>query len=247
MDAMSVAVASGMRSRTEALDLLANNIANANTAGFKADREFYNLYVSPEAAGSGGYEPATLPVVERNWTDFSPGTLAATGNPLDLALDGRGFFVVRNSSADVLYTRNGNFRVSSTGTLQTQDGYEVRDVTGKSIALDPRKDVTVSADGTILQDGIKVAQIQIADVESTSDLSKTGATYFRIADPDKLVKAYTATRVQQGRLEMANSAPAEHAVRLVSIMRQFEMLQKAMSIGAEMGRKSIEEVARVNG
>src|SRR3982751_3161312 len=109
MDSMSIAVASGMRSRIEALDLLANNIANANTAGFKADREFYNLYISPEAAGQNeDGSAATIPVVERQWTDFTAGTLTPTGNPLDLAIDGDGFFAVNGPGSQVLYTRNGN-------------------------------------------------------------------------------------------------------------------------------------------
>src|SRR5215213_8626224 len=91
MDALSVSAASGMRSRMEALDLLANNIANSSTTGYKADREFYNLYVAPEAMDTGEM-PTTAPVVERHWTDFSQGTTSPTGNSLDLALSGKGFF-----------------------------------------------------------------------------------------------------------------------------------------------------------
>lgn len=242
MDSMSVAVASGMRSRIEALDLLANNIANANTAGFKADREFYNTYASPDAIDNG-----PLPVVERNWTDFSAGTLAATGNPLDVAIDGAGFFAVNGPSSQVLYTRNGNFRVGSTGEIETQNGFKVRDTSGKAIKLDPRKAVIISSDGLVLQDGATVGQLQIADVPSTSTLQKEGSTYFRLTGSEDLARSASAAKIQQGRLEMANGAPAEHAVRLVSIMRQFEMLQKALSIDADMGRKSIEEVARVSG
>jgi flagellar basal-body rod protein FlgF len=241
MDSMSAAVASGMRSRIEALDVLANNIANANTPGFKADREFYNLYSSPDAS-----QTDALPVVERNWTDFSAGTLESTGNPLDLAIDGSGFFAVSGPSAEVLYTRNGNFRIGSNGELETQNGFKVRGAGGNAIKLDPRREVSVSADGSVVQDGATITRLQVVDVPSTSALEKTGSTYFRLTHVDALVRQATAN-IQQGRLEMANGASAEHAVRLVTIMRQFEMLQKALSISADMGKKSIEEVARVSG
>jgi flagellar basal-body rod protein FlgF len=248
MDSMSIAVASGMRSRTEALDLLANNIANANTAGFKADREFYNLYTSPAAeADDDASGVATIPVVERHWTDFTEGTLSTTGNPLDVAIDGDGFFAVNGPASQVLYTRNGNFRLGVGGELQTQNGYSVRDTTGRSVKLDATKDVSVSADGSISQNGERVAQIQIVAMPDKSALEKAGSTYFRLSEATGVTRNAQLAKVQQGRLEMANGAPAEHAVRLVTIMRQFEMLQKALGISADMARKSIEEVARVSG
>src|SRR5579862_3198819 len=88
MDALTIAAASGMRSRMETLDMLANNLANASTNGFKSDREFYSTYVSAEAeaAAGDGSQPTTVPVVEKQFTDFTQGLLTATGNPLDLAI-----------------------------------------------------------------------------------------------------------------------------------------------------------------
>src|SRR3954451_1263983 len=87
MDSMTAIAASGLRARMESLDLLANNIANASTGGYKADREFYGLYRAPE-----GDSDSTMPLIERHWIDPSQGTLHGTGNPLDVALSGRGFF-----------------------------------------------------------------------------------------------------------------------------------------------------------
>jgi flagellar basal-body rod protein FlgG len=93
---------------------------------------------------------------------------------------------------------------------------------------------------------MKVAQFRLSDVQDQAALEKLGSTYFRLIGTDQLVRTAANARVQQGRLEMANGAPAEHAIRLVTIMRQFESLQKALSISAEMSRKSVEEVARVS-
>src|SRR3954447_13601840 len=87
MDSMTAIAASGLRARMESLDLLANNMANASTGGYKADREFYSLYVAPEASGN---EPSsTMPLIERPWVDHAQGLLHNTGNPLDLALSGK--------------------------------------------------------------------------------------------------------------------------------------------------------------
>src|SRR6185369_13956277 len=105
MDPLTTTAASGMRARMESLDMLANNIANAETGGYKSDREFYNLYTSAEALAQGGEDASTLPVIERNYTDFSQGGMRATSNPLDLAIQGKGFFAV-DSPAGVAYTRN---------------------------------------------------------------------------------------------------------------------------------------------
>src|SRR5215475_4808628 len=105
MDPLTVAAASGMRSRMEALSILANNLANATTTGYKNDKEFYGLFHSEDADNPVGIV-STLPTIERQWTDFSQGTLQTTGNPLDVALSGPGFFVV-NGPGGPLYTRNG--------------------------------------------------------------------------------------------------------------------------------------------
>ncbi|HET8548634.1 MAG TPA: flagellar basal body protein, partial [Bryobacteraceae bacterium] len=85
MDNVSILIAGGMRARTEALDLLANNIANAATPGFKADREFYDIYMSADALAGDGV-PANVPDVRQRWTDLSQGALKATGNPTDVAI-----------------------------------------------------------------------------------------------------------------------------------------------------------------
>ena len=113
MDALSIAAASGLRSRMETLDMLANNLANSTTGGFKLDREFYSLYVSAEAQASSS-DPTTVPVIEKQWTDFSQGLLVNTGNKLDMALSGKGFFTATAPSGP-LYTRNGSFRLSPAG------------------------------------------------------------------------------------------------------------------------------------
>ena len=227
----------------ESLDMLANNIANASTSGYKADREFYSLYAAPEAAGviSG---PDTLPLIERPWTDFSQGELRPTGNPLDVALVGKGFVSV-DGTGGPLYTRDGSFRVSAGGQLVTAEGYAVRGVDGNPIELSSSAPVEISPDGTVVQDGQTAGQIAVVDFADPAGLSKQGHNYFRPA-PELSAAPASAYEVQQGKLENSNASNAEGAIRLVSVMRQFEMLQKAAALGSEMNRKAVEEVARVS-
>jgi len=240
MDPLLISGASGMKARMDSLDMLANNMANSGTAGFKADREFYNLYEQ------------SLPTVERQYTDFSQGQMLATGNPLNAALNGKGFFAL-NSPSGIVYTRAGSFRVSSANQLETAEGYTLRNVidNGKPIAVDPLQKVDIAKDGTVSQAGQTLGQIEIAQPASPSNtLKKLGSTYFALIDKNGAVPVAAGnpqdTEVLQGQLEQSNVPVGESAVKLVSIMRQFEMMQKAINIGTEMNKQAISEVAKPN-
>jgi flagellar basal-body rod protein FlgF len=229
----------------ESLDLLANNAANASTGGYKADREFYSLYAAPEAIDPEGQnDTATMPVIEHHWTDHSQGILQATGNPLDVALSGKGFFAVQGP-AGALYTRNGSFHLTADGKLATSEGYPVNGSAGSPITVQGARPIEISGDGTVRQDGNVIGQLQVVDFTATAGLAKQGGNYFRIADPTLQPAAAGGTAVEQGKLEASNSGTAESAVRLVNIMRQFEMLQKAATLGADMSKQAIEQVAHV--
>ncbi|PWU01374.1 MAG: flagellar basal-body rod protein FlgF [Terriglobia bacterium] len=242
MDPLTAIAASGLRARMESLEMLANNIANAATGGYKSDREFYSLYVAPEAADSAAL--ATMPVIERPWTDFSQGLLNSTGNPLDLALTGRGFFAV-NGPHGPLYTRNGSFRLAADGKLTTSEGYPVRGAGGSPLTLPGSGPVEIGADGTVRLDGNVAGRLELADFTSTQGLIKQGNNYFRAGDATVQAAPASGASVTQGQLEASNTGQAEAAVRLISVMRQFEMLQKAVSLSAEMNRHATGEVAKV--
>ncbi len=244
MDALITAAASGLRARIESLDLLANNLANANTVGFKADREFYSTYLAPESLdGPEGTLPVQSPVVEKNWTDFQQGVMTATGSPLDVALAGPGFFILQSGSGP-LYTRNGNFRLQPDGLLTGTTGEPVLDAERKTIRLDPKLPVQIDEGGVIRQGAAVAARLAVIDFEDRSQLQKAGAAVFRYSQTGPPPKP-SSSKVEQGRLEAANFQPAESAVRLVNVMRQFEMLQRAIALGSEMNRRAIEEVAKL--
>ena len=236
MDQLLINASSGMKARMDSLDMLANNMANSGTAGFKTDREFYNLYEQ------------SLPTVERQYTDFSQGQLLPTGNPLNAALNGKGFFAL-NSQSGIVYTRAGNFRVSTANQLETQEGYTLRNVidNGKPITVDPKQSVDISKDGTVSQGGQTLGQIEIVQPASPSDsLKKLGNTYFALVDKNAATPVATDTEVLQGQIEQSNVPVGDAAVKLVGVMRQFEMMQKAINLGTEMNKQAISEVAKPN-
>jgi flagellar basal body rod protein FlgG len=235
MDPLLISAASGLKARIESLDLIANNLANTGTAGFKSDQEFYGLFNQE------------LPGLEKQWTDYTQGALVPTGNPLDLGLSGKGFLAL-NSPAGTVYTRNGEIQISKSNQLQTSEGYTLRNARdgGKPITIDPSKAIDVSKDGVIRQGGQEIAQIEVAGIDSASQvLNKLGNSYFALLQPAGANPAMD-TEIRQGTLEQSNVPVADAAVRLVGVMRQFEMLQKALTVGADMNKQAIEEVAKVS-
>lgn len=246
MDNLTIAAASGLRSRMESLDLLANNLANSATTGFKRDQEFYGLYSSLNSNDPvNGGPSSTLPTVEKQWTDFSAGMTQDTGNPLDVALNGNGFLGVTGPNG-TLYTRAGNLKVLATGELATNEGYPLRSTSGDAIKVTSGQPITIAPDGTVQQSGESIGQMEIVNFKSTDSLQKMGSTCFQNTDSKNPAVPATDVTVQQGKVETSNVPVAEAAMRLVGVMRQFEMLQKAIGVSSDMDTKTIQEVARVS-
>ena len=155
------------------LEVIANNLANVNTAGFKRDEVSFQAYLtSAEGQAQAVQPPYQTPQAGSSFwisyesrTDFSPGPLKMTGNPLDLALNGKGFFSVESPSGTV-YTRRGNFTLSSEGVLVTQEGWPVQGEGGGEIRIEGRNggpnglEVSIGKDGTVQVNGRKVGRLQ---------------------------------------------------------------------------------------
>lgn len=247
MDAIGIAAASGLRARIESLEILANNLANASTSGFKADRERYTTYWAAEStstldAGRGG--AGVSPVVERNWIDFTQGPLTRTGVPTHLAINGPGFLSVKRGD-EVLFTRNGELQVNARGNLVNGEGLDVLGANGQPVRIDATQPLEIRADGSIWQGGAQTGQLRLSEFPDAQGLQKAGHTYFRWPGPADQIRTSASTAVLQGTLEYANTGAAEGAVRMVNVLRQFESLQKAMQLGNEMNRRLVEEVAKV--
>ncbi len=245
MDALTTSAAGGIQSRMEALDMLANNLANSSSSGFKADREFYTTYMAPGLESESNPIVGETPVLQQHWTDFSQGNLVRSGNETDLALSGTGFFAV-NGPNGTLYTRNGNFQLSSQGVLTTTEGYPLRLSTGGVVQTQPGLPIVVGRDGEVSQGGNPIGQLAVVAFKDPHQLVKAGSTYFSTSDPKTVPDGTPTAEVYQGSSETSNAAPAESAARMVTLLRSFEMLQHAIKIGTEMNRHAVEEVARVS-
>ena len=236
--------AAGLRSRLESLQLVGNNLANVSTAGFKADREFYNLFLTLEAEENPAGELPWMPVVQGSAIDFRQGGVTPTGAPLDLALNGPGLFVIEGPQGR-LYTRNGNFKLSRAGRLETADGYAVLGQ-GGPLQLPPGE-VVVAEDGTVTAGQQQVGRIRVVELGASQTLSKVGHNYFQSLDATPPQEA-ARTSLRQGQLEASNVNAAEAAVRLVWVSRQFEMLSRAIAmVSGDMNRRAIEEIPRLGG
>lgn len=244
MDRLTTAAANGLQASMDSIDMLANNIANTSTAGFKADREFYSTYLAPEIGASSENTIGETPVVQKQWTDFSQGTLVPTNNPTDMALSGSGFFAV-NGPNGPLYTRNGSFQMSTGGVLMTAEGYPVQLNGGGSLQTRSGSPITVRPDGTVLQDGNQIGQLQVTDFKDSSKLSRANGPYFQNSDPVTNPATPSQAAVYQGKVESSNAQAAESAARMVGLLRHYEMLQRAIHLGSEMNQQAVQEVARV--
>lgn len=237
--------AAGMKAQMETLDLLANNIANAATTGYKADNEFHRLFQSSQAqAGALGGDPGRMPVVEGSMINFQQGALILTEAPLDVALSGPGFLVVE-APAGRLYTRNGHLTRSAQARLRTSAGYDILDAQDRPIDIPLNGKIEIGADGMLSVGGLGIAQIAVVEFPGRPRISKAGSSYFKAAD-DGEARPALETTLRQGRLEASNVSAPISAVRLMLAARNFQMLREAASlIGQEIDRRAVDELGSI--
>lgn len=218
----------GLASRMQALDVIANNLANVNTIGFKSEHEFYQALRA--TMDSEQLTPVNLAindygVLGGTRVDLAEGSLKSTGNDTDLAIDGPGFFSVRTKGG-IAYTRNGSFRLNTKRQLVTSDGDLVIGQQGP-IEL-PSGKVTVGPDGTVSVNDSVVDQLRVVEFAAGTALVPAGNTYFNA--PDGAAKVSPNPNVQQGMLEASNSDPVTGAVALIELQRNAELMERALSI-----------------
>ena len=180
--------------------------------------------------------------------DMSPGEMLKTDNPLHVALSGNGFFVV-DTPTGIRYTRNGSFRVNRSNELVSGDGYPLLRAgtrTGKNARLLlPKGTIEISTAGEVSVDGAQVGQLRIVAFKDTGLLTKVGGSLF-VASGEASKTAPNEIRVRQGFLEQSNVNPIAGLAEMISIMRSFEMLNRAVrSITDVVDRKVLDEVGRL--
>lgn len=238
MNASMYKALSGAIVQTRRLEIVSQDLANTNTAGYKGERlifrEVLEAPTKPDERIGG-----QVAVIEQR-TDFSNGGVRYTGNPLDLALSGEGFFAIQTARG-VRYTRQGTFNLSAQNTLVMPSGEPLLGE-GGPIRVDGNK-VDVTADGMVLVDGEEVDRLKIVRAQDPRRLVREGNTFFRIEEDE--MEEVKDVHVAQGSLEEANVNPIESMVALIDISRQFEAYERAMRTIDGATEKAVNEAGKI--
>lgn len=216
------------------LEVIANNLANVNTTGFKRDDSFTNELISANSLfRNGTLDPTAGDLKEKTFTDYSQGPLQQTSNPLDLALDGPGFFSVQTQNGTML-TRDGSFTLSTDGTLVTRDGDPVMGMNGGPIRIsDVQKlqtsKLVIDRDGTVKAGNEIYGQIRVVTPANLGELYKAGANLYSLNQGATLEQVDpSAVIIRQGYLEGSNVNPIDEMVAMIQLQANFQAGQKAI-------------------
>lgn len=256
----------GMIEEMRRMDVMTNNLANADTTGYKKEgtvNQSFDAQLALKIKDTSEIFRArrlgdvNLGVkVGETYRNYSQGSFSVTDNPYDVALDGEGFFAIefrsKNGETSIKYTRDGSFTVDENGYLMTKDGDYVLNANGARntaggqanyIRVDPNQEVTIDADGTIYQNNVQVAQIGIVDFANYDFLEKYGENLYNVV-PGGQLQASNA-RIEQGCLEMSNVNVVSEMVDMITITRAYEANQKIITTIDETLDKAVNSVGQV--
>ena len=219
------------------MDIIANNIANLNTTAYRGERALFEEYLVPTSENQEISFVQDVALIR----DTSEGELTRTGNPLDVAISGEGYFVVETDNGP-RYTRNGNFTTNDIGQLVTNEGRLLLDVDNQPIQLDLADgELTIASDGTITSEIGPIARLQLVAFENPQRLRKEGSTLYTTNDPP--LPADKA-RIVQGMLEKSNVQGVIEVTRMIDVMRTYQRAQKMVDTGHELQRRAIDKLGR---
>jgi len=245
MESGYYAACTALVTRMQALDTIANNLANASTVGYRSAQDDFTAVL----AGAQGASGTALNQAINNYgilggssLDFSEGSLQTTGNDLDVAIEGKGFFVVQTANGPV-YTRNGNFQLSAQNQLITSAGDAV--MGDRGVLTLPPGPVSIAADGTISSNNAVVGKLKIVEFPPATQITSAGGTYY--SAPVKAAVPATASSLRQGALESSNVNPMEGMVELITAQRSAETMQKALAMfSSEMDKTAAQDLPKVS-
>jgi len=254
--------ASGGTKQLKKLDVLSNNIANINTQGFKKDMLVYeekktpfqqlnqNIFDANMGNSFRGTDPAVSYVqVTQSMTNFEQGSLIKTDNPLDVAIEGKGFFVV-NTPEGERYTRNGNFHLDGSGQLVDQKGNMLMTRSEEPILIPfGTKQISINQDGSVFG-GIEIdqdplGQIKIVNFNNLHALKKEGEGFYKISDSSVKEILVNDAKVLQGFTENSNANAIHEMTQMIETVRQLEAYQKIIQSIDEADEQSVNSLGRV--
>ena len=234
------------------LDVVANNIANLNTTGFKADYVVFQEHLMPGAQANqfGGNDRRISFVQDRaTWLDLSQGPVQQTGNPLDVAISGNAFLTIQTPRGE-RYTRNGALQLNNVGELVTSEGHKVIGENGPIVLQASDRDISISTDGTIsVREGRNTTdslrgKLKLVNFDQPQRLQKDGTSAY--AAPNG-VQAQPATQVRivQGNIEKSNVRSVVEMTRMVEVTRTYTQVASLLQQQSDMRRTAIEKLAEV--
>jgi flagellar basal body rod protein FlgG len=237
--------ASGALARLRDLDIVANNLANADTIGFKRDRPVFQAVLESSLSGEDAAPIAGAPgrsfaSVDGVASDFASGAAASTGGALDVALRGRGFFEVE-TPAGPRYTRAGAFQVAADGTLVTSGGLPVQG-DGGPLQTGGRAAQLLASGELVDERGVALGRLRVVDFASPERLIKEGEGLYRSADglePETL----ESFELLPGSLEQSNVEPVRELAALVVLQRAFDAAMRTLTADDQTTRQLIQEVS----
>jgi flagellar basal-body rod protein FlgF len=234
------------------LDVVANNIANLNTTGFKADGVIFQEHLMPVARGNqfrGNDRQISFVMDRATWLDLSQGPVEQTGNPLDIAISGNAFLAVQTPRGE-RYTRNGALQVNGAGELVTSEGLRVVGANGPIVLGAGDRDVSISTDGTIsVREGRNTTdslrgKLKLVTFANPQRLQKDGTSTY--AAPDGVQpQAATTVRINQGAIEKSNVRSVVEMTRMVEVTRTYTQVATILQQQSDMRRAAIEKLAEV--
>lgn len=225
------------------MDIIANNIANVDTTGFKVESLLQKEAPGEPAVTQGGPRPVKFVAADGVARNFGQGVLTKTGAQLDMAIEGEGFFQVQGPDGP-RFTRDGRFTTDSNGRLVTQAGMPVADESGGEITIDGEKGpVSIGADGTISQGAERVGKVGMFTFANAGALSKAGDNQFRNVSNLQPQPAAEA-KLRQGMLESSNVKPVLEITRMVEVSRAYEQTARMMDSEADLSRRAVERLGR---
>ncbi|MFW6386439.1 MAG: flagellar basal-body rod protein FlgF [Bacillota bacterium] len=242
--------ASGMMATRRDLNITSNNLANADTDGFKRKEgvkmSFPEMMISRMEKGKRSRELGELGTgvqLDDSYTDFSSGEKQNTGNLLDLAIEGEGFFQVQTPEG-IRYTRNGNFTLNSTGEIVTQQGYRLLDEEGDPIQTVSDREISVARNGQIHFEDLEGSRLSVVDFPDREEmLEQVGENLFAYHGEE--VEEAEASKIQQGYLEGSNVNIVEEMTRMIETNRLYEAGQKAIQNMDNTLGKAVNDVGNV--
>lgn len=225
-----------------AMTMVANNVANSNTSGYRAQNPMFEEFISKER-----HDKNDLSMVydKGQYDTTTAGTVQLTGNPYDVALNGPGFIGVKSPSGEMQYTRAGNFTVNNNNELVTSSGFKVSGPGGDVIAIPASaKEVKITSQGEVTADGNAVGRIGVFEFDNLQDLRPEGNNLYSAPAPGRPA---TETVMIQGSLEGSNVNAIQETTRMIEILRTYQSTMRMIQNEQERQENAITTLAKING